>query len=276
VNTGGSEHSAAGLGRLLPLQTLCLCCEAPDAHTVLIARALLRRSPEAREHPLPRVLRRSARGRKYTVFVCTAATVLRHRRLAAEEAGEDAAVLRELQEVLGNADATSSPASQTPPSGVPPLVMPPAVVPTSPTPGPGSSGREGAVSPGSFAAPPPRPPANPPPPRRSPRRAPQARHWPGAASTACRPADAQQREAHRGAAARPERAGDCEHTAAASSPPRTLCQALVARAARGLPPLGMSPALGATSPQRMEELRLRGCSTVRWAGAAALPAIRAQ
>lgn len=259
---------------------------------------LLRRSPEAREHPLSRVLRHSARGRKYNVFVCNAATVLRHRRLAAEEAGKDTGALRELQEVLGNADSTaararvggsSSPIAQTPPSVVPPLVM---STPTSPTPGPGSSSREGATTPGVFAAPPPRPPANPPPPRRSPRRAPQAGHQQrqlaptvhGGTSASCRPAEPQQRETHHGVASRLERAGDDEHAGAvppalhpSSPPPRTLCQALAARAARGLPPLGASPALGArVSPQRTEDLRLRGCSTVRWAGAAALPAIRAQ
>lgn len=101
-STGGADSPAsAASGRLLPLQTLCLCCEAATAHTVSIARALLRRVPEACSRPLPRVLRRNVRGGGgYAVFVGDATAMLQHRCLAAEEAGRDSAVLRELLRVL--------------------------------------------------------------------------------------------------------------------------------------------------------------------------------
>jgi len=245
AGNGGAEPSA-GLGRLLPLQTLCLRVETPDPHTALIARALLRRSPEARDHPLPRALRHSARGSKYSVFVCNAATCLQHRRLAAEEAGEDVALLNQLQEIFTRSSAASP---STPPSSVPALAVPP---PGSPV--------NGRVSP------PPRPPQNPPPPRKSPRHPNRAAHL---------------RQSPGGGTARGEREPN-RHCESPVPTPRALCQALAARAARGLPPLGGSPRLGGGG-----ELHLQGCGAARYAGypnrhgapavaGSGLPTIRAQ
>lgn len=243
AGAGGAAETtsaAAGLGRLLPLQTLALRCDSPDPHTALIARALLRRSPEARDHPLPRSLRRNARGSKYTVYVCNAATCLQQRRLAAEEAGQDTSLLKDLQEIFGcvaSATYAGGPAS-------------------SPSPRPGTPTPALAMPP---ASPPPRPPPNPPPPRRSPKRV-------GLTGLHRHPA-----QSHATAATtRGERTELLvRHGAQMSPEPLTLCQALAARAARGLPPLGGSPRLGG-------ELHLRGCGVRGASPGSGLPAIRAQ
>jgi hypothetical protein len=247
--TGAAESSssgASGHGRLLPLQTLCLRCETPDPHTALIARALLRRSPEARDHPLPRALRRSARGSKYSVFVCNATTCLQQRRLAAEEAGEDIELLKEMQEIFMAASA-SIVASPSPPPGA---ISPPDY-PSSPR-----GGRDGVPL---GATPPPRPPPNPPPPRKSPRHPNCAGHL--------RLTTQPQSGAYTARGEREVGRNDMMPT------PRTLCQALAARAARGLPPLGGSPRWGGGG-----ELLLQGCGAARFGAvvASALPAIRAQ
>jgi len=89
---------AAGAGRLLPLQTLCVCCgETPNIYTAALAKALLRRSPDASSQPLPRALRRNARGRHYDLFVCTAASALQLRCLAAAEANGGETVAKNVE-----------------------------------------------------------------------------------------------------------------------------------------------------------------------------------
>eukprot|EP00928_Gymnodinium_smaydae_P082184 TRINITY_DN65581_c0_g1_i1.p1 TRINITY_DN65581_c0_g1~~TRINITY_DN65581_c0_g1_i1.p1 ORF type:complete len:834 (+),score=161.17 TRINITY_DN65581_c0_g1_i1:237-2504(+) len=88
-SASGADSACDGaVGRLTPLQTLCVYCgEVPNASTAALVRSLLRRSPEAVNQPLPRTLRRTQRGRHgREVFVSTADQVLELRCLAAEEA----------------------------------------------------------------------------------------------------------------------------------------------------------------------------------------------
>lgn len=94
------SNGDGNLERLLPLQTLCLSCEEPGLQTASLAQALLRRHPEASDHPLPRSFRYTARGAGFNVYVCSAATALQSRCLAAEEAGKDSVGLRTLLEVV--------------------------------------------------------------------------------------------------------------------------------------------------------------------------------
>jgi len=101
LGVSGEPSSPGGLGRLLPLQTLCLNSGSFCSHTAALARALLRRAPESPLRPLPRALRRNVRGNSFSIFVCNAATAVEHRLLAAEELGEDTTALRELQRALG-------------------------------------------------------------------------------------------------------------------------------------------------------------------------------
>lgn len=81
-NTTDATH-----GRMLPLQTLCFASAQPNVHTVTLARALLKRHPEAPDHPLPRGLRYTARGAGHASYVCSVATALRCRLSFAEESG---------------------------------------------------------------------------------------------------------------------------------------------------------------------------------------------
>lgn len=238
-----SPSSAAAQGRLLPLQTLCLRCDTPDPHTALIARALLRRSPEARDLPLPRALRRNARGHNYNLFVCNALTCLRQKRLAAEEAGEDGALLKEMHEIFLASLPTGSPSQPSPPAEAPASLGYPN------SHGHAGNGRE------LGATPPPRAPRNPPPPGRgSPRRANHVNHLRHTVPL------------HGGAhSARGERDAGRHCESPTMPPPRALCQVLALRAARGLPPLGGTPRLGTN-------LDIQGCR----AGGRHLPAIRAQ
>jgi len=139
-----SDGSSCGLdspggsasGRLMPLQTLCLHCETANAHSVTLARALLRRAPEACSRPLPRVLRRNARGGGGVVFVGDATAVIRHRCLAAEESGKDSTHLRELLRVLQGQVDTNAMVGGSPgrPSGLALPEQPPAAIVPPPRP----------------------------------------------------------------------------------------------------------------------------------------------
>lgn len=200
---GGSESpTPSGSGRLLPLQTLCLSCETATAHSVALARALLRRAPDGCSRPLPRVLRRNARGSGFTVFVGDSTAMILHRCLAAEEAGRDSSCLRELLKVLQDQVDASAKVDACAKSGSSPCGSP-ACTPTG-LPEPPSA-------PLSLSSP--RPPATP----------------PSARSSRPRPRAGLQASANR--------SGPTAPTSLASRSPATLCHLLTARSS-SLPPLG--------------------------------------